>query len=471
EVRSIAEGKRPVQPSAEALVAGTGTTALAPEFSDDYLALAFVKRYGIGYRWTPGMDWMRNADTHWTRDDHLTRYNVARMICRDASNIAPKKGTERKRLASAKTVAAVLAMAQSDPAIVVPSDAWDADPMLLNTPAGVVDLATGQMRSRSQHDHFTQVTSTAPSTTMRAPNWLRFISEVFSYDADVIAFVQRVLGYCLTGDRREQKLFFFWGDGANGKSTLIDLVLWVLGTYALKLPTTALMQSSIDRHPTELAQLRGRRLALSNELDEGQFWAEARIKELTGDEYLTARFMRQDFFEFRQTQKHLIAGNFKPRLRGGDPAMARRMALIPFLEKFEGRHRDVTLPAKLRVEAPAVLAWIIKGAVAWHAEGLGIPAKVADASRDYLAEHDDVSMWIEENCSRELGITDSASDLYQSFAMWKKDRGEHPPSQTTWGQRMALVPGLEKKRSNGWKYVGIRLTIDSRERLNHARKT
>ncbi|MEB2353244.1 MAG: phage/plasmid primase, P4 family [Burkholderiaceae bacterium] len=440
---------------------------VTPEFSDNHLALEFVAQYGAGLRWSPGLDWMRDAGTHWTRDDHLIRFNAARLTCRSAANAADAK--VQARLASAKTVAAVLSLAQSDPRIVVPSEEWDRDPFMLNTPAGIVDLRTGNLRTRNRVDYLTQITAVSPDAAMRCPNWLRFVGEVFAHDADVIEFVQRMGGYILTGDRREQKLFFAYGVGANGKSTLLDLWLWLMGTYALKLPTTALMLSKVERHPTELAQLRGKRLAMSNELEEGAFWAESRIKELTGDDTLTARFMRQDNFEFRQSQKHLIAGNHKPRLRGGDPAIARRMVLIPFLEVFDGHRKDKTLPEKLRAEAPAVLAWLIEGARKWYADGLVIPATVQAASRDYLAEHDDAAMWIEECCETGAALTDSASELYASFRLWKRDRGEAEPSLTVWGQRMALVQGIRKRRSGGIKYDGIRLTIDAREALLNRR--
>lgn len=445
----------------------TGMAAIAPEFSDDHIALEFVARYGAGLRWSPGLDWMRDTGTHWTRDEHLIRFNAARMTCRAIANSADEK--MQARLASAKTVAAVLTLAQSDPRIVLPADEWDRDPFLLNTPDGIVDLRTGVLRRRVQTDYLTQITAVSPDPNMACPHWLRFVREVFAESAEMVEFLQRLGGYMLTGDRREQKLFFAYGVGANGKSTLLDLWLWIMGTYALKLPTNVLMRSQVERHPTELAQLRGKRFAMSNELEEGAFWAESRIKELTGDETLTARFMRQDNFEFRQTQKHLIAGNHKPRLRGGDPAIARRMVLIPFLEVFEGHRRDKTLPDKLRAEAPAVLAWLIEGARKWHADGLAIPASVQDASRDYLAEHDDAAMWIEECCETGESCTEPASDLYASFRIWKQDRGEAAPSQTVWGQRMALVPGIRKRRSNGIKYDGIRLNLDARQALHDRR--
>lgn len=421
--------------------------ALPPEFSDDSLALEFVAQYGAGLRWSPGLGWMHDDGTHWKRDEHLIRFDLARRTARGSAQLADAK--IRKAITSAKTVNALLFLAQSDPAIVVPAAQWDSDPLMLNTPAGIVDLRTGKLHERNRGQYLTQISRVSPDTQQPTENWLRFISQVFADDIDTIEFVQRMCGYCLSGDRREQKLFFAHGQGSNGKSTLLDILMWMMGTYALKLPTTALMASRNERHPTELAQLHGKRLAVSNELEEGSFWAEARIKELTGDETLTARFMRQDNFTFTMSHKHLIAGNHKPRLKGGDPAMARRMVLLPFLQKFEGAAKDAKLPEKLKAEAPGIMAWAIEGARKWYADGLAIPGKVEDASRDYMAEHDDIAMWIEECCKIDAGTHARSSDLYASFRRWKQSRGEHEPSQTVWGEKMTLVSGLRKVKMSG----------------------
>jgi putative DNA primase/helicase len=433
----------------------------AVSLSEDALALQFAREHHPRFKWTPGMGWMHNLGTHWVADDRLDRFATVRMLCRDAAASA-EDAREAKRLSSAKTVAAVVSLAQSDSSLVLPSSAWDADALALNTPDSLVDLRTGATRARHR-DFLTQVTRVAPSDA-ECPAWKRFIDAVFLGDLEMVEFVQRLLGYLLTADRSEQKLFFFFGLGANGKSTLIDLVSWILGTYAIKLPATVLMQSSIDRHPTELAQLRGKRLAVSSELDEGQFWAESRLKELTGDEVLTARFMRQDFFEFHMTQTHVIVGNYKPRLRGGDAALARRFVLVPFKAKFEGSARDPAMLAKLRAEAPAILAWMIAGAVKWCDSGLAIPASVTAASREYLADNDDVSLWLAECCQMLADSRARAIDLYESFAHWIKSRGQHTPSMRLFGDRMSVLPGITKVQSNGARYVGIRLTVDEAER-------
>jgi len=435
-----------------------------PEFSDDALASDFAER-GIGeFRWSPGLGWMIDDGIVWSHDEKMRRYDLQRRICREAANHADND-PEAKRIASARTVSAALTLAQTDPRLVVPSEAWDSDAMLLNTPGGMVDLRSGQVRRRGLA-YVTQVARVAPADTP-CPTWERFVSEVFCGDHDLIDFMQRALGYCLTGDRREQVLFFWYGLGANGKSVLAELLQWIVGGYSIKLPATALMQARGERHPTELAQLRGKRLAVSSELDESSFFNESLIKELTGDSTLTARFMRADFFEFQMTQKHVIVGNFKPRLRGGDPAMARRMVLVPFMASFKGAARDSAMLEKLKAEAAGILHWLVRGAMAWASEGLAVPSVVRDASADYMADHDDLALWLDECCEREGEAR--ADVLYQSFSRWKKARGEHAPSLTVWGGRLAAVPGVEKRRSNGIRYVGLRLTAIERERLNELR--
>jgi putative DNA primase/helicase len=433
---------------------------LPPDFSELSMALEFVNRGQTGFRWSHGLGYMVDGGVVWSRDDDLKRFSLAKQIASETALRCEDDG-EGKKIASARTVNAIVSLAQTDQRIVVPPTAWDADPMALNTPGGILDLRTGAMRPRGV-DYVTQAARVAPAAGA-CPVWHRFLEQVFM-DAELIGFMQRSMGYWLTGDRREQVVHFFYGLGANGKSVLIDLVQWLCGTYALKLPASALMQSKGDRHPTELAQLRGKRLAVSSELDESSFFNESLIKELTGDSVLTARFMRGDFFEFAMSQKHVIVGNFKPRLRGGDPAMARRMLLVPFNASFKGADRDPYMLDKLKAEAPAILAWIVEGAMKWNSDGLRVPASVRDASSEYMADHDDLALWLTECC--EMQGEAKAGELYASFSAWKKARGEHAPSQTVWGSRLTSLRGIEKRRSNGIRYGGVQLTFDEARRLN-----
>jgi putative DNA primase/helicase len=398
-----------------------------------------------------------NTGPAWKSDECLQRFDAARRVCRAASSDADS-AAEKKRLSKAATTAAVLQFAQSDLRMIVPADRWDADRFVLNTPAGVVDLRSGVLRPRGDELH-TLCAGVSPDMRAAAPTFARFIEEVFVGDRDLIDFVQRVLGYYLTGDRREQKLLFWHGAGSNGKSTLLDLVQRILGTYAKKIAGDTLMtsRSGNEKHATGVAQLRGIRLACSSELEEGAFFNEPLLKELTGDATVSARFMRGDFFEFEQTQKHVVVGNFKPRLRGGDPAMARRIVLVPFKARFSEKSRDDQMPAKLWAEAPAILAWMVRGALAWQERGLRIPERVLAEGADYMALHDDLQLWREERCTADPSGKARSSELYGDFKRWKEARGEHALAATAWAQRLDSQPGITKFRSSGSWYRGISL--------------
>ncbi|MBB3180093.1 phage/plasmid primase, P4 family [Variovorax sp. Sphag1AA] len=436
--------------------------------TEDELAQVFALRAAPMLRRSPGLGWMHYDGRIWQRDESLIAYDLSRDVCREA---AARHDRARVRLGSARTRNGVLALAEADPRLGVPVADWDREPFELNTPTGIVDLRTGSMRPRVATDYVTMCTSVGPDPFGDCPRFKSFLAEVFpgddgEGDVQMIEFVQRWLGYCLTADTREQVLAFALGTGSNGKSVLTDLTESLWGTYAVKLPSATLMQARGERHPTGLAMLRAKRLAISSELEEGQHFAESLVKELTGDATLSARYMRQDFFTFRLTQKHLIVGNTRPRLHGGDAAMARRVLLVPFNAKFSGSRIDKSLLAKLRAEGPAILQWAIRGAALWYASGLAVPDSVRAASADYMEEHDDIRNWIAERCERTGRMR--AQPAYESFALWKRERGENAPSATVFGNRITQIEGIAKRKSNGVWYEGISLTPSASERIAEA---
>ena len=253
---------------------------------------------------------------------------MARRICRDASAECNGKKGEKAALASAKTVSAIERLAKSDRRIAATIDQWDADPWLLNTPDGVVDLRTGTLRAHRASDYMTKITVAGPGGA--CPIFLRFLDRITGSDPELVAYLRRALGYALTGITREHALFFGYGTGANGKSVLLSTVAGILGDYHKTAPIETFTASNVDRHPTDLAMLRGARLVTATETEEGRQWAESRIKTLTGGDRVSARFMRQDFFEFTPQFKLFIAGNHRPGLRSVDEAIRRRFHLVPF---------------------------------------------------------------------------------------------------------------------------------------------
>ena len=244
----------------------------------------------------------------------------------------------RMAVASAKTVAAVERLAKADRRLAATIDQWDVDPWLLNTPAGILDLQTDEMRPARIDDYATKITAIGPGG--QCPTWQRFLRRVTNDDQELIAFLSRVCGYALTGITREQALFFLYGTGGNGKGVFISIVTDILADYHMTAAIETFTASQSERHPTDLAGLRGARLVTATETAEGRRWAEAKIKAVTGGDKIAARFMRQDFFEFVPSFKLIISGNYMPGLRSVDEAMRRRLHVVPFSVTIPAAERD-----------------------------------------------------------------------------------------------------------------------------------
>jgi putative DNA primase/helicase len=349
-------------------------------------------------------------------------------------------------------------LARSDRRLAATVDQWDADPWQLNTPHGVVDLTTGQARPHIPEDYFTKITAVGPRGD--CPQFLAFLSRIAGGDSDLIGYLQRVLGYGLTGLTREHALFFGYGTGANGKSVLLSTVAGILGEYHRTAPIETFTASNADRHPTDLASLRGARLVTATETEEGRRWAESRIKQLTGGDTVAARFMRQDFFEYRPAFKLIIAGNHKPSLRSVDEAIRRRFHLIPFAVTIPPEDRDADLAEKLKAEWPGILAWLIEGCLEWQTEGLRPPAVVVEATDAYLTAEDAMAAWLDEKCERDPNAWASSTRLFASWTAWATAAGEIISSQKKLSQKLE-DRGFAKKDTNKAKgFMGLRLIPD-----------
>ena len=315
---------------------GTGfsITETSPAYSDDSLALAFSNRHDGQLLYVPAWaSWLRWDGCRWLRDDTLHVFDLVRALCRDIAaqaEAAEKDGESIARgLTSAGTVAAVERLARSDARHARRAEAFDADPWALNTPGGVIDLRTGTMRPHRKDDLFTKATSVTPSRSSRR-RWMRFLLEITHRDKAMVRYLQRFIGYTLTGIIEEHAFAFLCGPGGNGKSVLLATVAEMLGDYATTAMADVFTAGRNDQHPTHLASLRGARLVAVTETEEGRPWAESRIKALTGGDRISARVMRGDPFEFSPVFKLWIAGNHRPVLRNPDPAMRRRLHLMPF---------------------------------------------------------------------------------------------------------------------------------------------
>jgi putative DNA primase/helicase len=330
-----------------------------PAFSDEAIALAFAESHADKLRFVAAWGkWLSWTGTHWRLDDTLAAFDKVRTLCRELASTC-KRAKAASAIASARTVAAVERLARADRRLAATVDQWDANPWAFNTPEHVIDLRTGDRRAHRPSDHMTKIAAVGQGGD--CPRFLAFLQEVTNADAELVAYIRRVLGYALTAETSEHALFFAHGTGANGKSVLLSTVAGILGTYHRTASVETFIASNADRHPTDLAGLHGARLVTAVETEEGRRWAEARIKQLTGGDTVSARFMRQDFFEYKPTFKLVIAGNHKPSLRSVDEAIRRRFHMIPFSVTIPPDRRDGQLSEKLKAEWPGILQWIVEG--------------------------------------------------------------------------------------------------------------
>jgi len=429
-----------------------------PRFSEEELALRFSSKYAPDLRYVAVLGrWLRWDGRRWQEDDTLQAFDLARSLCREAAaECATERPNVASRLAAAATVAAVERLARADRRHTATVDQWDADPWSLNTPNGTIELLTGNHREHHRHDYLTKVTGAGLSGEGEdCPLWLRFLDRVTRSDADLQAFLQRVIGYCLTGTIREHALFFLYGTGGNGKGVFLSAIMAVLGQYAKTAPISTFLATSNEQHPTDLAGLRGARLVAAVETEDGRRWAESKIKALTGGDRIAARFMRQDFFEFAPQFKLLIAGNHKPGLRSVDEAIRRRLHLIPFRVTIPAEERDPTLGEKLRSEYPVILRWAVEGCLQWQQRGLNPPAAVLDATADYLSAEDRIGQWVEERCDVGHAYSAATGELYRSWTQWCESAGEKPGTLKRFSQNLESR-GFERKHDrSGSLFVGL----------------
>jgi putative DNA primase/helicase len=314
-----------------------------------------------------------------------------------------------------------------------------------------IDLRTGRTYAPHREDYCTKVAACRPKD-IPTPLWNAFLARVTARDHDLQCYLKRVAGYCLTGLNTEHVLFFFYGTGANGKGVFLNTLHGIWGDYAV----VAAMETFIenrngDRHPTELAHLWGARIVIAQETEKGRNWAESKIKRLTGGDPITARYMRQDFFDFTPQFKLLIAGNHKPSLRAVDEAIRRRLHLIPFTVTIPKEERDKDFTEKLKPEWPGILYWAVQGCLEWQRVGLAPPKAVADATDEYLREQDKLGQWIEDCCGVDPVYKALSTELYKSWKDWCEGSGLRTTSQKSFSLDLQ-----ERGFANGRNEIGLK---------------
>lgn len=359
---------------------------------------------------------------------------------------------------------AMLSRAKAEPGIAITPSQLDANPWLLCVENGVLDLQTGALRP---HDRDLLMTKVAPApydADTKCPTWLAFLARIMNGNQPLIDFLQRAVGYSLTGTTGERCLLFLYGIGANGKSTFLEVLRALLSEYAQQADFTTFLERKGDSGPrNDIARLFGARVVTSSEVGEGKRLNESLVKTLTGNDTVTARFLHAEFFEFSPQFKLWLAANHRPVIRGTDNAIWTRVRLVPFLVSIPEGERDLGLKDKLIAELPGILAWAVQGCLLWHEYGLGMPAAVQEATESYRRESDTLGAFLEDCTVAEADAATKATELYQAYKQWAEEAGEYQLTQTAFGrsleERGIRVEKRGRDRARVKYRIGIRLVV------------
>lgn len=357
---------------------------------------------------------------------------------------------------------AIIKLVRTDSGVIVNLDCLDSDPMLLNCSNGTVDLRTGILLPHSREQLITRSTSIHFDPDAQCPQWEAFIEKILGPFKDKIDFMQKIIGYALTGQTSEQCLFILWGYGANGKSTLLEIIRRMMGDYARHTPSSTLLTDRAGIR-NDLARLKGARFVSAVEVGIGKMLDEALTKELTGGDPITSRFLFREYFEQKPTFKLFLAVNQKPEIRGIDHGIWRRIRLIPFETIIPDDEIDRDLSKKLEKELPGILAWAVRGCLAWQKEGLSIPESLQAAIQQYKQESDQISGFIEDTCVLETGARIPVKILYDIYKKWSEDNAAETLPKKTFGH-LLRQRGIKQGKSDGVRYwKGIGLKVNNRE--------
>ena len=425
-----------------------------------------VHYFGDDLRYcSPLKSWFFWDGRRWSRDvtEKVRQYGkkAVRKIHKEAEKAPDAR--DRKDIAkhamqseSEARIRAMISLARSDENIAVLPEEMDLDPWLLNCLNGTVDLKTGKLLS---HDRQVLITKLAPvqfDENAQCPLWLSFLNRIMNGNDNLISFLQRAVGYSLTGDTSEQCLFIFYGAGANGKSTFLQTINSMLGDYATQTPTETLLVKQKGAIPNDVARLKGARFVTASEAENGQRLAESLIKQMTGGDTISARFLHQEWFDFDPTHKIFLGTNHKPVINGTDEAIWRRIRLVPFEVTIPEPERDRNLIHKLEDELPGILAWAVKGCLQWQEEGLGIPEEVKVATQSYRCEMDILADFISDCCTIDESASVAVKDLYEAYRRWCDLNGEKALKKPSLARKLQDKGFLTVRGSGGvWIRRGL----------------
>jgi putative DNA primase/helicase len=441
------------------------------QFTDTSNGFRLVREHGKDLRYVSAWKkWIVWTGKQWKMDDGCLVHDRGLQMIRGIYDELLKTDDYRDRLEiekyamqaeSVRRRKAFIEAASWIPEMNVTTSDVDTNPWLLNTKNGTVDLKTGEFREHQREDMITKIANVEYDAAADCPVWKQFIREIMNCNAELILFLQSAAGWALTGDTSEQTMFILFGSGANGKSTFLNTLMRLLGDYSVATPTETFMKRNGDQISNDIARLRGTRLVTTTEAEQGKRLSEPLIKQITGNDALTARFLYGEFFDFVPTFKVFMATNHKPLIKGTDYGIWRRIKLIPFTTTITPDKQDKHLDAKLLAEGPGILNWLIEGTRRWLEKGLVAPAEIKNATEEYRNEMDALGNFIKECCVQNAGVTVRVRELFRAYQEWCEENNERACSERFLSLRLKEL-GLERCRTAEARYWrGITLKADA----------
>src|ERR1700722_2574636 len=446
-------------------------------------AQRLLTRYGYALRFVVNVGWFAWDGRRWARDegDVIARrcaQETAKAIFGELAHLANKddlKSRAKWAISSGYSARLAAMLSQAEPHVAITVDDVDQDPWLFNCANGTLDLRTRELSRHNPEDLITKLCPVAYDAAAPAPAWTTFLEEIFAGDTDLIGFVQRGFGYSLTGITREHVLFILHGAGSNGKSVLLETIASIFADYAKQCPsdTFAAKDKTGSGISNDIARLVGSRLVSVVETDQDKRLAEGLVKQATGGDRMAARYMRQEFFEFSPQFKLWLATNHKPRIRGTDHGIWRRIRLIPFNVTFYDADKapdgepvkNDRLVDTFKTELQGILAWVVRGCEEWQTAGLSPAEAINEATAEYRASQDVTAAFIDDCC--DIGPNDfcAAGLLYKIYKKWALDNGDVLLNSTAFGNALAEKGFGSGKGTHG---VRTRKGLDIKSELKNA---
>ena len=417
-----------------------------------------IRYSGGGWYYWNGRRWQKGADGRLMRLAKKTADSIF-----EEAKLAPE-GDKKKLLKfgekteSKPRLSGMISLVPSEEGISIPQESFDTNHWLLNTQNGTLNLKTGQLNQFNRDNLNTKIIPVSCSPGAECPTWKSFLTRVMAGNQNLINFLQRVVGYSLTGSTKEQCFFFLWGTGANGKSTFLEIIRELMGDYAQQTDFSTFLKKQ-DAVRNDVARLQGARYVSGVEAGAGQQLQETLIKRLTGQDKITARYLYQEFFEYDPTFKIFLGANHRPVIKGTDHAIWRRIHLIPFTVTIPPEEQDGNLREKLRQELPGILNWALQGCLNWQKNGLQPPEEVTMATAEYRADMDVLVDFLGDYCEVKQGVSVKKIDLYNAYVNWCQQNSEEPIKINPFGTKM-IEKGFNPKDKSGnvriWKGIQLK---------------